>query len=83
MLAYELCDTLALYAEDSMERQAEALNVMQITSSFCLQSLGMKEAAAIEIFTRTFREVRRTRRKVGGNAKLSDVVTEMSLDQRK
>lgn len=80
VLAHELCDTVGLYAQESTDRQAEALNVMQITLAFCLQSLGMKETAAVGIFTETFRQVRRTKRKA---KTLTELMTEMSLDQRK
>lgn len=83
VLAYEIADVLAAFAEDSADRYATAVTVLQIVSAYGLLQVGVPEREAVSEFGKAFRIVRRRMRKLGKDARLSEVMTEMHLDQRK
>ncbi len=82
VLAYEIGDAMSDFADEQPELMASALTVAQIVTCFGLLQIGMPEKEAVSAFAKVFRAVRRRTKKVGANARLSDVLTEMHLDQR-
>jgi len=80
VLAYEIADSLGEFADDSQEKYANALAVMQIVLAFAMVQIGMSNKQAIAEFGKAFRVVRRRAAALGKDAKLSEVMTEMHLD---
>jgi hypothetical protein len=83
VLAYELGDALADFSEDRPEFYAAALSVAQIVVAFGLLQIPVTEKEAVDEFRRAFRVVKRRMKQLGKDAKLSEVLTEMHLDQRR
>lgn len=83
VLAYELADDLAAFAEDNDVKYATALTVAKIVLAYGLLQIDVPEREAISDFGKAYRTVRRRMRKLGKGARLSEVMTEMHLDQRR
>ncbi len=83
VLAYELADMLADYADEDVELHAAALSTAQIVVIFGILQFGMPEKVAVAEFARGFRMVRKHMKKLGKDVRLRDVLTEMSLDHRR
>lgn len=83
VLAYEIADQMSEFALDSQEQYAAALTVAQIVVAFGMLQIGMTDKQAMSEFGKAFRVVRRRARRLGKDAKLSEVMTEMHLDQRR
>ena len=83
MLAYEIADQMSEFAFDSSEQYATALTVAQIVVAFGMLQIGMTDKQALSEFGKAFRLVRRRAASLGKDAKLSEVMTEMHLDQRR
>lgn len=83
VLAYEIADQMSEFAGDSQEQYAAALTVGQIVIAFGMLQVGMTDKQAIAEFGKAFRLVRRRASRLGKDSKLSEVMTEMHLDQRR
>jgi len=83
VLAYEIGDSMADYSGEFTEMQASAVTVLMVVASFSLLQLGVNEKQAVGEFARAFRTVRGRLKKIGKDATLKELITEMHLDQRK
>lgn len=79
VLAYEIGDAISAHAEDIVELQAAALTITQIVTAYGLINLGINEKVAWKEFLGVFRATERVMKRLGENARLGEVITEMSL----
>lgn len=83
VLAYEIGDAMVDYAGDSTERQAAAVSVLMVVAAFTLQQLRVTEKQATSQFLASLKATRARCRKLGKDATLKEILTELHLDQRK
>lgn len=84
VLGYEIADAMSDYADESPEQYLSAVTVAHVATAFALLNVGITEKQALTEFGKTFRAVRKHRKRLGGDdVLLREVLTEMQLDQRK
>lgn len=83
VLAYELADILSDFSDEAPGQYAAALTVAQVVVAFGLLNVKVPEKVATAEFAKVYRAVRRQLNRLGRDARLRDIITEMSLKQGK